>query len=92
MINQHHLYCVLVRCDCYCKVIEDLGSNVCLPKHIQKEFSAKIWSEDSLLGSQLRGSSLVIGMHPDQATDGIVDFAMKYRKSFAVIPCCVFPR
>ena len=36
-------------------------------------------------------ASLVIGMHPDEATEDIVDFALKYNKSFAVVPCCVFP-
>ena len=33
---------------------------------------------------------VIIGMHPDQATEAIVDMALKYRKPFAVVPCCVF--
>ena len=33
---------------------------------------------------------VIIGMHPDQATESIVDMALKYHKPFAVIPCCVF--
>lgn len=33
----------------------------------------------------------VIGLHPDQATEPIVDFALKNNKPFAVVPCCVFP-
>eukprot|EP00698_Gefionella_okellyi_P001130 TRINITY_DN11029_c0_g1_i2.p1 TRINITY_DN11029_c0_g1~~TRINITY_DN11029_c0_g1_i2.p1 ORF type:complete len:426 (-),score=95.54 TRINITY_DN11029_c0_g1_i2:395-1672(-) len=35
--------------------------------------------------------SLVVGMHPDQATGHIVNFALARNKPFAVIPCCVFP-
>ena len=35
--------------------------------------------------------SLMIGMHSDGATEAIVDIAMKYRKPFMVVPCCVFP-
>lgn len=35
-------------------------------------------------------ASLFIGIHPDQATVPIVDMAIKMRKPFAVIPCCVF--
>jgi len=35
--------------------------------------------------------SLVVGMHPDEATERIVQFALKYNKNFAVLPCCVFP-
>lgn len=36
-------------------------------------------------------ASLVIGMHPDEATEAIVDAALASGKAFAVIPCCVFP-
>ena len=32
-----------------------------------------------------------MGLHPDEATDSIVDMSLKYRKPFAVVPCCVFP-
>ena len=30
-------------------------------------------------------------MHADGATEGIVDFALRYRKPFAVVPCCICP-
>jgi len=30
------------------------------------------------------------GMHPDEATEAIVDYALFHNKSFAVVPCCVF--
>ena len=40
----------------------------------------------------LRGCSLLIGMHPDEATEAIVDAGLKYGKPFAVLPCCVFPQ
>ena len=33
---------------------------------------------------------LVIGLHPDQATEPIVDCSLKLDLPFAVIPCCVF--
>jgi hypothetical protein len=36
-------------------------------------------------------SALVIGMHPDQATEPIVDACLSANKPFAVVPCCVFP-
>jgi tRNA-dihydrouridine synthase A len=38
----------------------------------------------------LRDCSLIVGMHPDAATEAIVDFALAADKSFAVVPCCVF--
>lgn len=36
--------------------------------------------------------SCLVGMHPDEATEAIVDRAVALRKSFAVVPCCVFAR
>jgi len=34
---------------------------------------------------------LVVGMHPDEATDPIVSHSLAAGKPWAVIPCCVFP-
>ena len=31
-------------------------------------------------------------MHPDEATEPIVDAALRARTPFAVVPCCVFSR
>lgn len=38
-----------------------------------------------------RGYDLVIGMHPDQATDQIIAYAAKHRVPFVVCPCCLLP-
>lgn len=35
--------------------------------------------------------TLIAGLHPDQATEHIVDCALKHNLSFAIAPCCVFP-
>jgi|EP01047_Picozoa_sp_COSAG01_P046661 hypothetical protein len=38
----------------------------------------------------LRGASIIVGMHPDQATEPIVAAALALGKPFAVVPCwCV---
>ena len=37
----------------------------------------------------LRDCSVVVGMHPDAATESAVDFAIATGKPFAVVPCCV---
>ena len=55
-----------------------------LCEQIQTEFTRENWH-------LFKDSSVVIGMHPDQATEAIVDFALEYNKPFAVVPCCVFP-
>lgn len=38
----------------------------------------------------LRGASVVVGMHPDQAAGAIVDFCVAHRKPYCVVPCCTF--
>ncbi|KAI8332118.1 hypothetical protein BC941DRAFT_381974 [Chlamydoabsidia padenii] len=40
----------------------------------------------------LPGIHLMIGLHADQATEPIVDTALRLGKPFAVVPCCVFGR
>jgi len=39
---------------------------------------------------RLLGCSVIVGLHPDQATGAIVDFALKWNKGFAIVPCCVY--
>ncbi|CAE8683229.1 unnamed protein product, partial [Polarella glacialis] len=36
--------------------------------------------------------SIVVGLHPDEATEAAVDFALAAGKPFAVVPCCVHSR
>jgi hypothetical protein len=38
----------------------------------------------------LAGSPILLGLHPDEATEAIVDAALGLGCSFAVVPCCVF--
>ena len=42
--------------------------------------------------SIVKTADLVVGMHPDQAVDAIVDLALYQNISFFVVPCCVFWR
>ncbi|KAF9973172.1 hypothetical protein BGZ73_003611 [Actinomortierella ambigua] len=37
-------------------------------------------------------ASILVGLHPDQATEPIVRMALRLGKPFAIIPCCVFSR
>ncbi|CAD7929729.1 unnamed protein product [Amoebophrya sp. A25] len=37
-------------------------------------------------------SDLVVGMHPDQAAEAIVDLALHYNIPFFVVPCCVYAK
>jgi hypothetical protein len=40
----------------------------------------------------LKSCQVVIGFHPDQATDAILDFALARGIPIALVPCCVFAR
>jgi len=40
----------------------------------------------------LHDCTCIVGMHPDEATDAIMDLAIQYKKPFALVPCCVFPK
>lgn len=40
----------------------------------------------------VRSASLIVGMHPDEATGAVVEIAAALRVPFAVVPCCVFAR
>ncbi len=42
------------------------------------------------ISQALAECSVVIGLHPDGATDAIVDFALEHGKPFALLPCCVY--
>jgi hypothetical protein len=59
-------------------------ANLVIPEirsYFNEEFSELIINE----------ASLIIGMHPDEATFDIIKTSCKYSKNFAVVPCCVFP-
>ena len=71
--------------------------------HLPLLFGPKLWTREPIQADlnmqalqhlallKLRECGVVVGMHPDQATEAIVDFALAHGKSFAVVPCCVFP-
>ena len=47
-------------------------------------------AETALLDILLR-VRLIVGFHPDQATEASIDLAMLLNVPFAMVPCCVFP-
>jgi hypothetical protein len=58
-----------------------------LAPQVQQRLDASLLAEQPAF---FAGCSLLIGMHPDEATDCIVDTACALGKPFAVVPCCVF--
>jgi hypothetical protein len=52
---------------------------------IQDYFDENLYEHSEEHAAMLQNSSLVVGLHPDQATEPIADFALKYKKSFAIV-------
>jgi hypothetical protein len=71
-----------------------------LPKKMHKELNKlnifieerRCMFDENFDNELVKRSSLLIGMHPDQATDVIVDVAKVFNKNFVIVPCCVFPK
>lgn len=52
--------------------------------------STTITDSDEALRT-LRSVKLVVGFHPDQATEACIDLALCLGVPFCIVPCCVFP-
>lgn len=52
---------------------------------------ADLTSRDGEIGYAVRNCSFICGLHPDQATEPIVDLALRLNVPFAIVPCCVMP-
>ena len=82
---------------CDAEVLASSIYELCDIKHFQVLFNDSFCKERFVHHSDTRSNhgrestcELLIGMHPDQATESIVDMALKYQKPFAIVPCCVF--
>ena len=54
------------------------------PELLPRMFDEQLLSE---LGTRV---VLLVAMHPDQATEGVVEAGLRHGIPFAVVPCCVF--
>ena len=59
-------------------------------RHLQCMFDSSFLTDESTR-EVWASTPLVVGMHPDEATDPIVTHSLAAGKPWAVIPCCVFP-
>lgn len=48
--------------------------------------------EAAKIATIVKGASLVVGLHPDQATEAAMDLALQLQIPFAILPCCVMSR
>ena len=47
-------------------------------------------TEEVAARAAFQGCRLIVGLHPDQATEAIVDLALAVGSPFAIVPCCVY--
>ena len=80
-----------------CVVVDPRGTT--LPKRYQKELDAlkcvieeqrTMFTKETAHNFINSNCGLIIGMHPDEATNDIVDVAVENKINFCVVPCCVF--
>ena len=57
-------------------------------KHLEDLFNRDLL--DKLIRDEGKQVRLILGMHPDEATEPIVDLALERDISFVIVPCCVF--
>ena len=59
------------------------------------QHAQRLFNEDFLThhdSAQLwQRASIIVGLHPDEATDDIVRLSLRENKPFVIVPCCVFP-
>ena len=70
------------------KSTEDLGFDRITSGNTEGAFEAPF-----VLGPDhdlLKTCSIVVGLHPDQATDDVPQLAERHGKAFVIVPCCVF--
>lgn len=58
------------------------------PTLLPKEFNQSTFLSDC--EDTVAASSILVGLHPDECTEGILDVALRYNKNAAIVPCCVF--
>jgi len=61
------------------------------PTLLTKEFNRTTFLEVGEQEDLVRSSSIIVGLHPDEPTEDILDMALQYGKKVAIVPCCVFP-
>lgn len=60
-------------------------------EHRHREFHEGIEISDFHVAEKLVSQcSCLVGMHPDQAAEHIVEFGLRNRKPFVLVPCCVY--
>ncbi|KAI9495796.1 hypothetical protein BDB00DRAFT_193448 [Zychaea mexicana] len=92
----NHWYVRLRRYACRIARNEDPSSNTPMdekwPYELEPTYLGTLMDDKFLedYPEIVANTGLLVGMHADQATEPIVDMALKLNKAFAVIPCCVF--
>jgi hypothetical protein len=66
--------------------LSEADAAACAPVALDAATTARALEET------LSRASVVVGLHPDQATDAAVDFALARNLPFAVVPCCAYSK
>ena len=93
--EMHGVKCTLIDPNprCYNKQYSQENSRYLLPFDVIAEplngNGEALQSKGPRIRETIRNCSLIIGLHPDQATEPIVELALSLHVPFAIIPWCV---
>lgn len=59
---------------------------------LQGDGSDLLHHSDKRIQKLLRQTTLLVGLHPDQATEAMLEFALRLSVPVAIVPCCVMPK
>jgi len=86
--HQRHFLRHLAKAEKKRKMGGDVDEALAALHQVQEPFDAAFCDRHAGL---VRDAPALLGMHPDEATESIVDAAVNLRRPFAIVPCCVFP-
>mmetsp|Transcript_25886 Transcript_25886/g.39164 ORF Transcript_25886/g.39164 Transcript_25886/m.39164 type:complete len:356 (+) Transcript_25886:102-1169(+) len=89
-LSEFNIQSILLDPDPRCCNNDDLPFEV-LSEPLEGDGIALTDRDDSF-AEKIRSCGLIAGMHPDEATEAIIDTALRLETSFAILPCCVMPK
>ena len=81
----------LVRSKRSLRKLDKSRKQLAAPTNHVPSFVAAYFERDQATDQIVADYQCLVGFHPDECTESIVDMALKHNKVFAIVPCCVFP-
>ena len=71
------------------KKLDKSRKNLAQPEELPT-FLASRFGKDAETAELVQNYTCLVGFHPDECTEDVLDMALEHNKSVAIVPCCVF--